>query len=122
MHDKAPGAHRSEPGEGVGDPVALLRQTEGRGARGLRVRRGGDERANRVLVRREAEIGLDQPRPAAFRPRLVGLESGRGGLGGLEALDDEVRDRARPALVADEPHDVRGVVGRKAFEHGRRLK
>ena len=64
-----------------------------------------------------AEIGLHEPRPAAAGPRILGLEHGRRGLGRLEALNDEVGDRAGAALVADEAHHVGGVVGRQAFEH-----
>ena len=119
MNEKAPGPNGLEAGERIGDPVALLRQAEGRGARGRFVRGGGDQRPDRRLVRLRAEIGLHEPGPAAARPKIVGLERGRRGLGRLEALDDQIGDRAGAALVADEAHHVGGVVGRQAFEHDR---
>ena len=93
-----------------------VRPNSTRGGR-LRPRRDGDEFAQRRLVGREAEIGFDQPRLAAARPGLVGLESGRSGLGRLEALDDQVGDGASALFVADEAQLMRGVVGGQAFEH-----
>ena len=70
-----------------------------------------------VLIRRKAEIGFHQPRLAAGGPALLGLERGRGRLGRLETLDDEVGDGARPLLVGDEGQPMGGVVRRQAFEH-----
>ena len=116
--EKAPGPDRREAGERARDPVALLRDAERRRARGLLVRRGGDERADLFLVRLKAEIGLHEPSLAAARPRLVGLEGGRRRFARLEALDDEVGDRPRAPLVGRERQAVGGVVGRQAFEHG----
>ena len=72
--------------------------------------------ADERFVRRRGEIDLDLPAPR----RLV-LEGRRGRLGGVEPLDDDVRDAARGALVADELHEVGGAVGRQTFEHGRLL-
>ena len=118
VDDKAPGPDRREAGERIRDPVALLRDAEGRRARGLLVRRRGNERADLFLVRLEAEIGFHQPSLAAARPSLVGLEDRRRRFARLEALDDEIGDRARAALVADEPSPIRGVVRRQTFEHG----
>ena len=117
MDEKAPGAHRRQSGERVGDPVALFREAEFDRPRRVLPGGDGDEIAKRVLVRREAEIGLDQPRLAAARPGLLGLEGGRGGLGRLETLDDEIGDGARALFVADEAQRMRGVVGGQAFEH-----
>ena len=122
VDEKAPRTHGDEAGEGVGDPVALLRQPERRGLRGLLVRGGGDQRPDVVLVRLEAEIGLDQPSLAPARPGVVGLEGGGGGLGRLETLDDQVRDGARPPFVGDQRQAMGGVVGRQAFQHGARTE
>ena len=119
MNKKAPRPNGFKAGQRIGDPVALLRQAEGRRARGRFVGGGGDQRPDRLLVRLRAEIGLHEPRPAAARPGIVGLERGRRGLGRLEALKDEVGDGAGAALVADEAHHVGGVVGRQAFEHAK---
>ena len=118
MDEKAPGPHRSKTGERIGDPVALFSNPEGRGARGLLVRRDRHKRADRLLVGLETEIGFHEPRPAAAGPALLGLEHGRSRLGRLEALDDEVGDGARPPFVADQRQAMGGVVGRQAFEHG----
>ena len=118
VDEEAAGADRGETGQGAGDPVALFREPEGRGRGGRFVGGGGDQRPDVVLVRRHAEIGLDQPRLAAAGPRVLGFESGRGGLGGFEALDDEIGDGAGAALVGHERQTMGGVVGREAFEHG----
>ena len=118
VDEKAPGPNRLEAGERIGDPVALLREAEGGRGRGRFVRGERDQRPDRRLVRRGAEIGLHEPGPAPARQTIVGLERGRGGLRRLEALDDEVGDGAGAALVGDEAHHVGGVVGRQAFEHG----
>ena len=119
---KRPAADRREAGERIGDPVALF------GERRIRARRppprppaAATSVAKVVLVRLEAEISLDQPRLAAARPRVFRLERGRGRLGGLEALDDQVCDRPRPPLVGGERQAMSGVVGRQAFEHRRRV-
>ena len=119
MNEKAPGPNRFKAGQRIGDPVLLFREAKGRRAGGRIVRSGGDQRPERRLVRRFSEIGLHEPGPAAARPEIIGLERGRGGLGRLEALEDEVGDGAGAALVADEPQHVGGVVRRQAFEHGR---
>ena len=111
VNEKAPGAHGLQAGERIGDPVALLRQAKGRGAGGRFVRGGGDQRPDRLFVRRRAEIGLHEPGLAAARPRLVGLERGRRRLGRLEALDDEIGDGAGAALVADEAHMWAALLG-----------
>jgi len=52
------------------------RQEESVAARRIVACRRGDEFAQRLLVGREAEIGFDQPRLAAARPKLFGLERG----------------------------------------------
>ena len=117
VNQEAPGPDRREAGQRIGDPVTLLGEAKGGGPRGRVVRRDGDQRADALLVRRIPEIGLDEPGPSAARPRIVGLEGGRGRLGRLEALDDEVGDRPSAPLVGDEPHAVGGVVRRQAFEH-----
>ena len=116
VDEKAPGAHRRKPGERIGDPVALRRAAEFESGRRRLARRRGDEVAQQRLVGRKAEIDFDHPGLAASE-RRVGLEGRGRGLRGLEALDDEVRDRARARLVTDETHHVGGVVGRQAFEH-----
>jgi hypothetical protein len=59
-----------------------------------------------------------RPKVAAGQ-KIVGLERGRRRFGRLEALDDEIGDRAGAALVADEAHHMGGVVGRQAFEHAK---
>src|SRR5271166_3357972 len=118
MDEKASGPDRLKTGKRIRHPVALFRRPERRRLRGLLVGGDGDQRPDLVLVRREAEIGLDQPRPPAARPRVLGLEGGRGGLRRLETLDYEVRDRPRPPFVGDQCQAVGGVVGRQAFEHG----
>ena len=74
MDEKAPGPHRREAGERARHPVAFLGDAEDRRARGLLIRRGGDQHADLILVRLKAEIGLHEPGPAAARPSLVGLE------------------------------------------------
>ena len=122
MNEKPPRPNRFKAGKRIGDPVPLLREAEGGGARGRFVRGGGDQRPDRRLIRLPAEIGLHEPGLAAAGQKIVGLEHGRGRLGRLEALDDEVGDGAGAALVADQAHHMRGVVGRQAFEHGDRLR
>ena len=71
VHDEAPGAHRRQAGERIGDPVALLGPAEFDLARRVVARRRRDEFTQQLLVRREAEIGFDQPRLAAAWPRLL---------------------------------------------------
>ena len=122
VNKKAAGAHWLQVGERIRHPIAFFREAKGRRARGLLVRRGGDQRPHRLLVRLPAEIGLHQPRPAPARPSLARLERGRRRLAWLEALSEEVGDGARAALVADEAELVRGVVGRQTFEHGKGLE
>src|SRR3984957_10100199 len=117
VNEKASRPDGREAGKRVGDPVALLCETKSGGARRRVVGGGGDQRPERVLVGRLTEIGLHEPRFAAAWPKIVSLEHGRGGLGRLEALKDEVGDRAGAALIADEANQMRGVVRRQAFEH-----
>ena len=38
---------------------------------------------------------------------------------GIEGLDHDVGKHARRRLVAGETHDMRGMIGRRSFEHGR---
>ena len=121
VNEKPPRPNGFQAGKRIGDPVPLLREAEGRGARGSLVRGGRDQRPDRRLIRRPAEIGLHEPGLAAARPGIIGLEHRRRGFARLEALGDEVGDGAGAALVADEAHLMRGVVGRQAFEHGDRL-
>src|SRR5271166_140199 len=102
MDEKAPSPDRLKAGERIRHPVALLRHPERRRLRRLLVGGDRDQRPDLVLVRREAEIGLDEPCPPAARPRVLGLEGGRGGLRRLETLDDEVCDRPRPLFVGYE--------------------
>jgi hypothetical protein len=112
VDEEAPGPDRRQAGERIGDPVALLGQAEFDAPRRVVAGRRGDEFAQRLLVRREAELGFDQPRLAAARPRLFRLERRRRGLRRLETLDDQIGDGARALLVGDQPQQVRGVVGR----------
>ncbi len=119
MDEKASGPDRLKAGKRIRHPVALFRHSECHRLRRLLVGGDCDQRPDLVLVRREAEIGFDEPCPPAARPRVLGLEGGRGGLRRLETLDDEVRHRARPPLVGDERQAMSSVVGRQAFEHGR---
>ena len=117
MNKKAACPHGFKAGQRIGDPVALLRHAEGRRAGGGFVCGGGDQRPDRLLVRLGAKIGFHEPRLPPARPGIVGLERGRRGLGRLEALKDQVGDGAGAALVADEAHQMGGVIGRQAFEH-----
>src|SRR3984957_8143283 len=93
MNEKAPGPNRPEAGERIGDPVALLRLTEGPGARSRFVRCGRDQRPDRPFIRLPAEIGLHEPSPAAPGQKVGGLERARWGLGRREALEEEVGPR-----------------------------
>ena len=118
MHEEAPGAHRREAGERIGDPILLLGDSELDDCRRLLARRRGDEFAQALFIRLEAEIDLHRPGLAAARPGRLGLEGGRRRFRGLETLDDEVGDGAGARLVDRQPHQMRRVVGRQAFEHG----
>src|SRR5208282_3462194 len=117
VDEKATGLHRRQAGERGRDPVALLHHPEGRGLRRLLAGDGGDKRADFVLVRLEAEIGLD-PCLANAGQGVVRLESGRSRLRRLKTLDDQVGDGARPPFVGDEDQAMGGDVGRQIFEHG----
>ena len=120
MDEKPPGADRLETGKRIGDPVALFGEAECRGRAVSSPAAAATSSRKSVLVGLETEIGLDQPSLAAARPRRLGLERGRGGLGRLEALDDEIGDRAR-ARSSVTSASVRGVVGRQTFEHAKFL-
>ena len=117
VNEKPPGAHRLEAGQRIGDPVALLRQPERRRTRRLLV--GRRPRSARGSPPHPARI-QNRPRPAtpaAARPKLLRLERARSDFRRLEALDDEIGDRAGALFVRDERQAIGRVVGRQAFEH-----
>ena len=116
VNEEAAGANRRKAGQGVGDPIALRRAAEHDPFDGLSAGCRRDEVAKRVLVRRKAEIGLDDPVARAPMRRFV-RKSARRGFGRFEAFDDQIDDGAGAALVADEAQKMSGVVGRKTFKH-----
>ena len=68
MQQKPSGADRREAGERVRDPIGLLHAAEFHLGGERRARHEADELADLRLVRRRAEIGLDDPRALDLGP------------------------------------------------------
>ena len=121
MNQETPGAHGGKALQRGGDPVLLLDPAEFYLLRQILADRDRDQGADIFLVRLAAEIDFHHPgRGGPARGRGFLLEGGGGGFGGVESLDHQIGDGARPILVAAQAHDESGVVGGQSFEHAPR--
>ena len=118
VDEEAAGPHGREAEQRTLHPVLLRDVLRGRGCGHLPAHRVGEERADPCLLDAAAEVDLHDPGPGLGVAGLV-LEGRGGRLGGVEDLHHDVGGGAGASLVAGEPQELRGVVGRQAFEHAR---
>src|ERR1700730_8555566 len=120
VNNETPGPNGFQPYEGPLDPVHLIDPAKNCFSRGGLPRYNGDKRANLRLVRRGAEIGLNNPRTLAFPAACARhLFKGRGGgRSRVKSLDDDVGDAPRRYLMAAKAHHMCSTIWRQTFKRG----